>query len=423
MYISFPYGRERIGVDLEGEVHLVESRLPLMGRTNGEKVVEALSNPIDMPPLRNIVGNNDIVAILITDKTRATPNRILLKPILNELVRSGVKRDNIRIVIANGLHESENIDEVIELVGRDIVEEYSVINHVANDEENLVYLGRTSFGTEVFINRIVVNSTKIIALGLIEPHFFAGYSGGRKLILPGVSGAKTIYQNHSYRMLSHPKADYGYLDGNPVHEDMVEAAKMVRLTYIVNVILDKEKNIVKAYAGHPFKAHEQGVRELDKMVKICIPFESDVTIVTNGGYPLDRNLYQAVKGMVTASRVTRKNGVIIMLAECRDGIGHKTFYELASISRNPEEILRYIEMNEPIRDQWQVQKLAQVLLKNKVVIVTKNIKHSQLENMNLIPASNIDEALEIAKRYVGERMKIIAIPEGPYVIPYLCSEK
>lgn len=419
MHISFPYGKEVIDVEIEGNVYLVESRLPLMKNVNEESVLAALKKPIKMPPLREIIKKNDIVSILITDKTRATPNKVLIKYVLKALKESNVNKENIQIIIANGLHEPETHEEIVELVGKDIVEEYNIMNHIADDEESLVYLGKTSYGTELYINKAVVNSSKIIALGLIEPHFFAGYSGGRKLILPGVAGTKSVYQNHSFKMLSHPKADYGYLEGNPVHEDMIEAAKKVKLTYIVNVILDKKKNIIKAYAGDPFKAHELGVKELDSMVKVSVPFESDLTIVTNGGYPLDRNLYQAVKGMVTASRITRKDGVIIMLAECIDGIGHKAFYELSTISDDPRRILEYIKDHEPLRDQWEVQKLAQVLLKNKVIVVTRNISHDKLENMNLIPASNADEALELAKEYLSKDTRIIAIPEGPYVIPCL----
>ena len=357
------------------------------------------------------------MTLLVTDKTRATPLKPMLSVLLPYLERAGVRRDSIKIVVATGLHEPHTHGELVELLGKDVVSEYNVYSHDA--EGPCTYLGRTSFGTEVRVNKDVVDSDIVVGLGLLEPHFFAGYSGGRKLILPGVSAAETIYQNHSYRMLQHPKADYGYLDGNPVHEDMVEASKMVRgYRFILHVILDKEKRVVEAISGDPYQAHRLGVEKLDKYVKVGVPHEGDVVITTNGGYPLDRNLYQAVKGIVTASRIARRGGVIVALVECVDGVGHKHFRELASLSRDPAEILKYIEKNEPIRDQWQVQKLAQVLLKNKVIVVTKNVKHSVLEEMNLVPASNPEEAMEIACRYI-ECKRVVAIPEGPYVIPIL----
>lgn len=420
--IAFPYGKGRIEVDLVGgRTFTVHSRLSGgVSDTEAVKLVDkSLDSPISSKRIEDIVGSSSRIAILITDRTRATPNKILLKRLLMRLKGAGVPRNSIRIVIATGLHKPHTHSEIVELVGRDIASEYYIESHDSDNDKSLVYLGKTPYGTEVYVNRVVVESHLVIGIGLLEPHFFAGYSGGRKLILPGVAGTTTVYQNHSYRMLSSPRADYGFLKGNPVHEDMVEASRLVKsYRYILHVILDRDKKIVDIFAGDVYEAHKAGVEILDRYVRVEVPYEGDVVVVSNGGYPLDRDLYQAVKGMVTASRVVRRGGVIVMLSECIDGVGHEHFRELASISRDPEEILRYIELNEPLRDQWQVQKLEQVLLKNRVIVVTKNISHSTLEEMNLTPASDIREAMELACRdTVCE--KIIAIPEGPYVIPSL----
>jgi len=419
MRVLFPYGRKFLELDLPSETTVLYSAIP-RGRSGAEAVTmaeESLKQPIDSPSLRELAMGKQRVVVLITDKTRATPNKLLLEALLSELREAGVRRDNVEIVVATGLHKPHTRREIEELVGVEIADEYSVYSHNSDEYDSMVYLGRTSHGTEIYVNKSVVNADLVIGVGLIEPHFFAGYSGGRKLILPGVSATKTVYQNHGYKMLTHPKADYGYLEGNPVHEDMVEASKLVKnYKFIIHVLLDKEKKVFSVVSGDPYSAHEQGVRILDKYVKVSAPFEADLTIVTNGGYPLDRDLYQAVKGMVTASRVTRRNGYIIMLSECIDGVGHESFRELASMSKNPEEILRYIRENEPIRDQWEAQKLAQVLLKNRVIVVTRNIKHETLEEMNLTPASTFEEAFETACRSISCR-HIIAIPEGPYVIP------
>ena len=424
MQVKFPYGREYVLAELPDKAFIVQSRIPrgVSGELAERLVSESVEKPWAGPTLQSLLSGGEEVTILITDKTRATPNDVILRVLLNYLESAvGVRRDRIEVLVATGLHEPHSMSEIEELVGRDIASEYRIYSHDSDDDESLTRLGKTSYGTEVYVNTRVVKSGLVIGVGLIEPHLFAGYSGGRKLILPGVSGTKTVYQNHGFRMLAHPRADYGYLDGNPVHEDMVEASKMVRsYRYIVHVILDKEKRIVDVVSGDPYESHLLGVKKLEGYVKMPVPHESDITIVTNGGYPLDRNLYQAVKGMVTGSRVTRVGGVVILLAECRDGVGHESFRSLASMSRDPTKILEYIRENEPLRDQWEVQKLEQVLLKNKVIVVTKGVKHSVLEEMNLIPSSTLEEALEVAQRLVTPE-KITAIPEGPYVIPYVSS--
>lgn len=424
MRVRFPYGMSYIEVELPQNTFLVLSRLP--SGFSEEQAKDVINNAIRMPieseSLESLTRGCKNITILITDKTRPTPNKLILPILLRHLHNIGVKKEMIKIIIATGLHKPHTRSEILELVGREIADEYEIYSHNAEDKDNLVYLGTTTFNTKVYVNKDVVRSDLVIGVGLLEPHYFAGYSGGRKLILPGVSGAETIWHNHSFKMLSHPKAISGVLEGNPVHEDMVEAAKMVRsYRFIVHVILDKEKRIVRAFSGDPYEAHRINAQWLSKYVVVPVPFEADVSIVSNAGYPLDRNLYQANKGIVTASRVTRRGGVIILLAECRDGVEHEHFRKLLSMSKNPEEILRYIERNEPLRDQDDAQLLAQVLLKNRVIVVTKWIKHSILEEMNLIPASTFEEALELACRYI-ECKRIVAIPEGPYVIPTLTSQ-
>jgi len=421
--VTFPFGKGSIAADLPDNSLVVYSKIPRgVNEEKAERLVKAsIERPYASLRLHELLSGKRRIMILVTDKTRATPNKLLLKALLEQMSACGIAKDQLEIIVATGLHEPHSASEIEELVGREVAGEYNVSSHNSDDDSTLKHLGKTSFGTEVYVNKNVVGADLVIGLGLIEPHFFAGYSGGRKLILPGVAGTKSVYQNHGFKMLAHPKADYGYLEGNPVHEDMVEAAKMLgNFKFIVHVVLDKEKNVVDAVSGDPYSAHMEGVRRLEKYVKVPVPYEADVTIVTNGGYPLDRNLYQAVKGMVTGSRVTRRGGVVVLLSECIDGVGHESFRNLASLSRDPAYILNYIKKNEPLRDQWEVQKLEQVLMKNKVIAITRGVKDSALEEMNIIPASTIDEALETARRFTPLE-KIIAIPEGPYVIPYVGS--
>ncbi|HDD34236.1 MAG TPA: nickel-dependent lactate racemase, partial [Thermofilaceae archaeon] len=271
MQVAFPCGKERILVELPDETFVVQSKIP--GGVSGELaerlVSESVKRPRAGPTLQSLLSGGEEVTILITDKTRATPNRVILRVLLEYLEEvAGVKRDRVEVLVATGLHEPHSASEIEELVGKDLASEYHVYSHDADDEESLTYLGTTSYGTEVYVNTRVVESDLVIGVGLIEPHLFAGYSGGRKMILPGVSGTKTVYQNHGFKMLAHPRADYGYLEGNPVHEDMVEASRMVKsYRYIVHVILDKEKRIVDVISGDPYESHLLGVKRLEEYVK------------------------------------------------------------------------------------------------------------------------------------------------------------
>jgi len=408
----------------EKVLSVLRSREVKSAKNEVEEVRRAISNPIGGGRLEALASKADKICLLVSDYTRATPNRILVPPILERLKEADKRMEDVKILVANGLHKPAPERELEELLGSEVLEEVEVINHDAEDENQLVYVGKTSFGTNVYVNRLILESDLIIATGLIEPHFFAGYSGGRKSILPGVSGRVTIYQNHGFKMIDHPSSRYGILDGNPIHEDMVEAAKLVKRNYMmVNVVIDKHGRIVRAFAGDLFEAHRRGVDFLDSKVKVRAPSRASIVITSNGGYPLDRDLYQTVKGMATGELVAKKNGVVIIFSECLDGIGrgHDLFYKLMAEAKNPDEVLERIRREEPIKDQWEAQVLARILKNVDVIIVTKNIKHSRIEEMQLTPASSPDEALEIAYQMAGKEAEIIAIPEGPYIIPYISS--
>mgnify|MGYP001626340186 CR=1 FL=1 len=412
-----PYGEKGMQIELPSSAFVAKADIPA-GVPESETVnviMKSLRNSIGFT-LEELVGGTERISVLVTDKTRATPNA----PILTALIDAIGQGHNITIVVSNGLHRPAGEEGLRKLVGDQIYERYEVVNHNSDDEDT-VYVGKTSRGTDFYLNRSVAVSDLIIGTGLIEPHFFAGYSGGRKLLLPGAASTRTVYQNHDYKKIADPRSDYGYLEGNPIHEDMVEAAKMVKtFRFIVNVLLDEQRRVIAAFSGDPYQAHVLGAKKYDSFGRVTVPFEADVTVVTNGGAPLDLNLYQAVKGMTTAARVTKRGGVIVILSRCREGIGHESFRELAAYSKNPSKILDRIRQEEPIRDQWQVQKLEQVLLKSKVVVVSEGVKEKDVEELNMIPASSFDEALEIALRLAGGN-KIVAIPDGPYVIPYLAN--
>ncbi|MEM2936009.1 MAG: nickel-dependent lactate racemase [Candidatus Bathyarchaeia archaeon] len=423
MMLKFPYGKGFLELDIP-EVNLasvVESHSVKAAEDAEGEIVRALNNPIGSGRVEDLVKREDRVALIVSDITRPAPNQLMVPPILEALRKAGLREENLEIIVANGLHRSPSRREMEELLGKRILEEAPLMNHDARDDEELVEAGRTSFRTRVTLNRRVVEADSVIITGLIEPHFFAGYSGGRKSILPGIAGAESIFQNHSFRMIGHPKARYGILKGNPIHEDSVEAARFVKLKFMVNVVLNKERQIMKAFAGDFLRAHEAGVKFLEGLVKVPTPHRADIVVTTNGGYPLDRNLYQAVKGMATGELVVKEGGVIIIMAECIDGVEHMDFQRLMEGAKTPKEVLETIREKEPLGDQWEAQVLARVLQRAEVIVVSKGVKDSIIEDMLMTPASTPEEALNLALRKMGKNAKIVAVPEGPFVIPYVSS--
>ncbi|MEM2210142.1 MAG: nickel-dependent lactate racemase [Nitrososphaerota archaeon] len=417
MLLKLPFGKDFLKIEIsEEKLEIVHSKYlePLKDLKNAIK--KSIRKPINSKPLSSLSKNKKI-CIIVPDKTRACPTKEILPLILEEIEKC--KPIDLKILIGNGLHKPMTNQEIIEMLGKEVIEEYEIINHLANDEKELINLGkRTSYGTPAIVNKIVKKSDYVIGVGLVEPHFFAGYSGGRKIILPGVAGKEAIFNNHSYRMIDNPNANYGILNGNPIHLDMIEFMKFVNLSFIINVIINNEGKICKVFSGDPIEAHEKAVEFLNKYVNIKLHEYADIAIVSNGGYPLDRNLYQAVKGIATASRVLKNGGVIIMVAECKDGLGgHEEFVKLMC-KDDPNDVLKEIKENEPINDQWQAQILAKILKKNRVIIVTKGVDHKIIKEMMMEHASTIDEALDLAKNLIKiEKPRIVAIPEGPYVIP------
>ncbi len=415
MRVSFPYGEKILKAEISCEV-LVSKEMPTIKNLE-QSICDSLEKPINSQPLPKLVKNAKNVLIIIPDITRACPTEILLRNVISVIERCS--NAEIRILIATGLHRPVNEMEKERLVGKEIKSRYEVLNHSADGSEDLIDLQKKTFyGTPVEVNRYVMVSDVVVAIGLIEPHFFAGYSGGRKALLPGVASASAIFNNHGYKMIGHQFSRCGILDGNPVHQDMMEFMKVTKLDFIVNVILDKDKRISGIFSGDPMVAHLTGVRELDKYVRIPYEREAEIVITTNGGYPLDRDIYQTVKGMDTASYVVKKQGVIIIASECRDGLGgHESFLKILEGTSNPKEILERIKTLEPIYDQWEAQVLARVLSKARVIVVTENISEKTLRTLQLMHADNLEEALEIAYGIVGRDATVVSIPEGPYIIP------
>jgi len=414
--IKLPYGDSFLTARLPAKnIACVLSKRQAKGLENeGEAITRALRAPIGRPPLRECVKRDDKVVILVTDNTRPCPDDRLLPPILAEL-EEVVPPQNITIIVATGLHPPLDKQELVKKLGEDIVANYRVINHDVNQTTNI---GTTSRGTPVDINTEVVKADFRISTGFIEPHFFAGFSGGRKSIAPGVFSVRSAYHNHGYQMIEHPRAQAGILKGNPVHEDLVEQAQMAKLNFIVNVLLNKEREITHVVAGDPIKAHERGCQLEREMAGVRVRRRADITITTNSGAPLDLDLYQTCKGIDTASQITRDGGIIIIASACNCGIGPEAYRELHASAGSPKEVLRRIRLQEPLGVQWQNQILARVQLRHDIYLVS-SLPDSVVEEMLMTPAGSIEEALDKALALLGDGAEIAVIPEGPLVLPLL----
>jgi nickel-dependent lactate racemase len=413
---NFPYGDSFLKAHIpEKNISFVLEKHEFSGIVNErEAITNSLRIPIGCPSLGECIRKNDRVVVIVTDNTRACPDDRLLPPILAELEQK-VPRDNITIIIALGLHPPLNREALIKKLGSDIEENYRVLNH---DIDDIIYLGITSRGTPVEINRQVVEADFRISTGLIEPHFFAGFSGGRKSIAPGVFSVRSAHKNHGYKMLEHPLARAGILNGNPVHEDMVEQAKMAKLNFIVNILLNKRGEITHIAAGDFIKAHEKGCEIEKEIAGVKIDHKVDITITTNNGAPLDLDLYQTCKGIDTASQITRDGGIIIIASSCNAGVGPEEYLNLHKASHSAGEVLQKIKNQKATGVQWQNQILARIQLKNSIYLVS-GLEDSIVRDMMMVPIPSIEEGLEQAFQVLGRDAEIAVIPEGPTVLPIL----
>ena len=418
--VQFPYGKEKISYDFSEEKLLdvlVSGLHAYTPEADGETLVRrAMKNPIGSPTLGELARGKKKIVLVASDHTRPVPSRVIVPPMLEE-IRTANPEADITILIATGCHRETRREELVNKFGEDIVIREKIVIHDCTDDANLVNIGTLPSGGECVINRLAAEADLLVSEGFIEPHFFAGFSGGRKSVLPGVAGRRTVLSNHCSEFIAHPRARTGILDGNPIHADMLWAAKRAKLAYIVNVVLNAEKDVIYAVAGDPEAAHGKGT---DFLFSLCgaDAVDADIVITTNGGYPLDQNMYQAVKGMTAAEATVRCGGVIIMLAESGDGIGGDHFYhQLADepdISKTMREFLSR-GRDETVPDQWQTQILLRILGHARVIYVS-GMSDEIVKEMHMIPAHSIGEALGIAKNIVGENVRIAAIPDGVSVM-------
>ena len=385
-------------------------------KSQEQLVLDALEHPVDSPRLRTLAEGKRNIVIVTSDHTRAVPSKITL-PLLLKEIRSGNLDADITILIATGLHRPTTEEEQRRMFGDEIVDHEKIAINNAFAPEQFVELCTLPSGAVFQVNRLAAECDLLVTEGFVEPHFFAGFSGGRKSILPGICSERTVNENHSYKAVSHPRSNSGMLKDNPIHADMLCAAKAVNVQFIFNVALDGEKKIVAAWAGDLEKAHEAGVAFIRQWSQ-CPVVTGDIVVTSNGGYPLDQNLYQSPKAMATAEACAGEDGVIIMCCSCCDGMGGAHFGQL--IQRGtPDEIDRYLSSIPPektIPEQWCTQVCVRVLRKHPVILVTTFLSHDEVRKANMIPASTPDEALEIAYRLKGKQASVVVIPDGVSVL-------
>lgn len=408
------------------EVHVDEKNLKkvICARTDecqkeeseAELVKNALESPFGTPRLRELAKGKRKVTLVTSDHTRSVPSKITL-PILLQEIRKGNPDADITILIATGLHRATTKEEQRKMFGSEIVETEKIVVHDAFAEDACAFVRVLPSGAELWVNRLALECDLLVTEGFIEPHFFAGFSGGRKSILPGICNAATVNENHSYRAIASPYAMAGVLERNPIHEDMVCAARSVNVQFILNVALNSQKKIIGAFAGDLEQAHGKGVEYVRSLAQYPV-VKGDIVITTNGGYPLDQNLYQSPKAVATAEACCREGGVIIMVAGCVDGMGGEHFAQLM-LQGTPDEIdafLAKIPPKESIPEQWCAQIYSRILKKHTVILVTSHLDHDLVRRANMIPASTPDEALELAYEKLGRDAQVVVIPDGVTVL-------
>ena len=419
MNIQLSYGRTGLPVDFPLPVDVLHPR-HVSGLADETIALQAgLRSPIGTAPLAEQVKAGSRVVIAHSDITRATPNRRILPVLLAELEAAGVHREDIILLNALGTHRQQTPAELRALLGDFVVDAYCCRQHDAYDDANLVSLGTSTFGHPVRLNRTLLEADLKILTGFIEPHFFAGFSGGPKGVLPALAGAESVLTNHGYAMIADPKATWGICEGNPIWEEMREMALKVTPAFLLNVALNVEKQITGVFAGDVIGAHRAGrefVRQ-NAMVKVDAPY--DVVVTTNSGYPLDQNLYQTVKGMSAASQIVRLGGAILMVAGCEDGLpDHGLYAQLLADAGSPDAILAMLaQPGFNAQDQWQVQVQANIQKKADVYVFSGGLSDAQICRALFTPSRDVSASvLALAQKY-GPR--VCVLPDGPQTIAYL----
>lgn len=426
--MKFDYGKSGI------EVSLDPSWNTTIFRPSKQDVIEdpikairnAIKNPIGTPSLKKIVKSKEAiksVCIVASDATRPVPSHLLLKGLLKELSDYGLQEEKILVLIATGLHRTSRKDELKRILGENLTSGVKIVDHIARDKNSLTYLGNTINNIPIYINKHYYESDLKILTGYVEPHFFFGFSGGRKSIIPGIAGAETILANHSAENIASPNARFGNYKNNPLAENSSEIVKLVGVDFAVNVSINEKHEITQVAAGDLERVHKNLVSYQLKHIFKEIQEPFDIVVCGNGGYPLDLSLYQAVKSMAIGEMAVKKNGTIISVNECADGIGGglDEFKELLFSEMSPSEIYKKILNKEiVVPDQWETQVLTRIMMMAEIYIISK-LKEDEIGNIGLKHAKTVEEAIKKSLNKHGSKAKILFLPNGPQILPILLS--
>ncbi|MFC2115025.1 nickel-dependent lactate racemase [Bacteroidota bacterium] len=421
MKVSLAYGKMGLEVNIPEGYHtdIIEPKWVEGLRDQEGTVSGALKSPIQSKPLKNLVGTDTKVGIIFSDITRATPYHIILPALLSELKH--VRQENITFFCATGTHRPATKEELNTILGSDINGSYRIIQNDTNDKSLFVHAGNTASGNEIWINRELADCDLKILTGFIEPHFFMGFSGGGKAVMPGMGLLHTIRFNHSIAMLENENARWGITTGNPLWEDVQEAAELLSNLFLLNITLNKNKEITGVFAGDLRSAHRKGCAFAKETAMVAVDAPYDLVITSNSGYPLDLNVYQSVKGMSAAAQIVKQGGEILIAAECWDGIPENTDYDHILKSANSiNELYDYIKKNEEnLQDTWQI--FFQVIIQQKanVSLYTDKLDDETVHKAHLSPVNNPDELIEEILRKKGPQARVCVLPEGPQTIPYM----
>lgn len=416
--IFIPYGRTRIPCSVPVNALLCSRVGELVSEKSGIDLVrEAMDRPIGAPRLSELARGKKSCTIIISDHTRPVPSRDILPPMLRQL-REENPNIRIKLLVATGFHRPTTTDELLKKLGEEIAGREKIIVHNAFDPASNVNIGTLPSGAPLVIGRAAVETELLIAEGFIEPHFFAGFSGGRKSVLPGICDKATVLGNHCGAFIASPFARAGVLDANPLHRDMLAAAEMAKLAFIVNAVIDEQKKTVAAFAGDFRQAHEAGVAFLRQYCEVkAVP--GDIVISSNGGAPLDQNIYQCVKGLTAAEASAAPGAVLIMCAELADGTGGDSFYRSLRDCESPRahfERCAATPQAETIPDQWESQILARILMKHRVIFVSRPEMEQTIREMKMDFAPSLEQAVAMARKEKGGNPRITVIPDGVSVI-------
>lgn len=420
--VTLDYGRTGLDVELPADrvVGPLEIRQAHPLADPDAAVFRALASPIGSAPLLELARGKKSACVLVCDITRPVPNETILRPTLRTLHEAGIAREDVLILVATGLHRPSTAAERVEMLGAAIAATYRVEDHHGTRLDEHTFLGTTPRGVPAWVDTRYLQADLKLATGLIEPHLMAGYSGGRKLICPGIAALETVKVWHGPAFLEHPKADCGFLDGNPVHEENSRIARMAGCDFIVNVTIDSERRITSVVAGDMEAAWLEGVRFMEKIVTVKVAQPVDIVVTSAAGYPLDTTFYQAVKGMTGCLPIVKRGGTIILAASLSEGVGSPEFESLFHENPSLDVFMeRILGRDYFVMDQWQVEELAKVRRRARVKVVSDGLSPERLASCFVEPAVSVERAVAESLAEYGPDAQVAVVPKGPYVLPVL----